>query len=59
MPFNPSQLCIKCATGECQYRDGIMCRAIPCARDDPKASSMNGFGTIMDLLKKFHGVKQQ
>ena len=28
------QLCPKCATGTCPWRDGIMCRNYVCARDD-------------------------
>ena len=30
------QLCPKCATGTCPYRDGIMCRAKVCALDHPE-----------------------
>ena len=55
MPLNPSQLCPKCATGDCKYRDGIMCRATPCVRDDPRVSHQD-FKVIFDLLNKFHGV---
>ena len=29
-----NQLCPKCATGVCAYRDGIMCRGVVCQRDD-------------------------
>ena len=28
------QICHKCATGTCPWRDGIMCRNYVCARDD-------------------------
>ena len=28
------QLCPKCATGTCPWRDGIMCRNYVCVRDD-------------------------
>ena len=28
------QICPKCATGSCPWRDGIMCRNYVCARDD-------------------------
>jgi len=37
------QLCPKCATGTCPWRDGIMCRNYVCARDDA--------GTREDILK--------
>ena len=28
------QLCPKCATGTCPWRDGVMCRNYVCARDN-------------------------
>jgi len=37
------QLCPKCATGTCPWRDGIMCRNYVCARDDA--------GVREDILK--------
>jgi len=37
------QLCPKCATGECPWRNGIMCRNYVCARDDA--------GSREDILK--------
>ena len=31
------KLCPKCATGTCVYRNGIMCRAYVCMRDENKS----------------------
>ena len=45
------QICPKCATGTCPWRDGIMCRNYVCARDDVKdlppgfAEIFRGFGS--------------
>lgn len=49
------QLCPKCATGTCVYRDGIMCRGVVCQRDDESARA-KAFGGLDDpFIKDFFG----
>ena len=43
------QLCPKCATGVCAYRDGIMCRGVVCQRDD--ISKTNVTPEMIELAK--------
>ena len=43
------QICPKCATGSCPFRDGIYCRSTICARDDHPNNDSN-FSAIKDLF---------
>lgn len=60
------QLCPKCATGVCTYRDGIMCRGVVCQRDDATKTKITpemielakSMGILNDdMLKDFLGFK--
>ncbi len=58
------QICPKCATGICPWRDGIMCRNYVCERDDMEkgnadlfkdlppgfAEILRGFGARRDIV---------
>ena len=44
------QICPKCATGTCPWRDGIMCRYYVCARDD---ADRRGDDLLKDLPPGF------
>ena len=58
------QICPKCATGVCPWRDGIMCRNYVCERDDVEkgnadllkglppgfAEILRGFGARRDIV---------
>ena len=48
-PAQKVQLCPKCATGTCPFRNGIYCRSTICARDDHHNNDSN-FSAIKDLF---------
>ncbi len=53
------KLCVYCATGECQWRNGIMCSAWVCARDNQrydKQDSQSNNGSLDSLFSIF-GIK--
>lgn len=53
------KLCIHCATGECRWRDGIMCMSWVCARDNQGSDGnpkTTGNGSLDSLFSVF-GIK--
>ena len=51
-----NQICPICATGECQYRNGIMCGAWVCAAGKMKDGKGNAVGgpsdnTVVEMLR--------
>ena len=50
------QICPKCATGVCPWRDGIMCRNYVCERDDVENGKADLFkGLPSGFVEIFRG----